>query len=196
DLKSRTRAGTTCGGCGPLVKQVLDSELTRLGIEVDRSLCEHFAYSRQALFHLVQIQGIRDFPTLLERHGKGLGCDICKPAAASIFASCWNDYVLSPANAPLQDSNDAFLANLQKDGTYSVVPRMPGREITPETLIVIGEVARRYSLYSIISGGRCSALFGARLEQLPMIWQELVGAGFGSAHAHGKALRRAKSCVG
>ncbi|WP_301117854.1 nitrite reductase large subunit NirB [Pusillimonas sp. (ex Stolz et al. 2005)] len=196
DLKSRTRAGTTCGGCGPLVKQVLDSELTRLGIEVDRSLCEHFAYSRQELFHLVQIQGIRDFPTLLERHGKGLGCDICKPAAASIFASCWNDYVLSPANAPLQDSNDAFLANLQKDGTYSVVPRIPGGEITPEKLIVIGEVARKYSLYTKITGGQRIDLFGARLEQLPMIWQELVDAGFESGHAYGKALRTAKSCVG
>src|SRR5690606_6287637 len=122
--------------------------------------------------------------------------DICKPAAASIFASCWNDYVLSPTNDPLQDSNDAFLANLQKDGTYSVVPRIPGGEITPEKLIVIGEVARKYSLYTKITGGQRIDLFGARVEQLPSIWKELVDAGFESGHAYGKALRTAKSCVG
>ncbi|NYT68925.1 nitrite reductase large subunit NirB [Pusillimonas noertemannii] len=196
DLKARTRAGTSCGGCVPLVKQVLDAEFKRLGLEVDKSLCEHFAHSRQELYHLVRVNGIRDFKTLIERHGKGKGCDICKPVAASILASCWNDYVLSQSNAPLQDSNDAFLANLQKDGTYSVVPRIPGGEITPEKLIVIGEVARKYSLYTKITGGQRIDLFGARVEQLPSIWKELVDAGFESGHAYGKALRTAKSCVG
>ena len=196
DLKAKTRAGTTCGGCAPLVKQVLDSEFKRLGLEIDRSLCEHFAYGRQELYHLVRVHGIRDFATLIAAHGKGRGCDICKPVVASILASCWNDYVLSPANAPLQDSNDAFLANLQKDGTYSVVPRIPGGEITPSKLIVIGEVARKYSLYTKITGGQRIDLFGARLEQLPLIWKELVDAGFESGHAYGKALRTAKSCVG
>src|SRR5690606_37218314 len=169
DLKTRTRAGTSCGGCAPLVKQVLDSEFKRLGMEVDNSLCEDFSHSRQQLYHLVRVNGIRDFKTLIERHGQGRGCDICKPVAASILASCWNDYVLSPSNAPLQDSNDAFLAHLQKDGTYSVVPRIPGGEITPDKLIVIGEVARKYSLYTQITGGQRIDLFGARLEQLPAI---------------------------
>ncbi|WP_397474949.1 nitrite reductase large subunit NirB [Pusillimonas sp.] len=196
DLKAKTRAGATCGGCAPLVKQVLDSEFKRLGLEIDRSLCEHFAYSRQELYHLVRVHGIRDFNTLIEHYGTGRGCDICKPVVASILASCWNDYVLSPANAPLQDSNDAFLANLQKDGTYSVVPRIPGGEITPNKLIMIGEVARKYSLYTKITGGQRIDLFGARLEQLPLIWKELVDAGFESGHAYGKALRTAKSCVG
>ncbi|MGB3275472.1 MAG: nitrite reductase large subunit NirB [Castellaniella sp.] len=196
DLKARTRAGTTCGGCVPLVKQVLESELRRRGIAVDHSLCEHFPYSRQELYHLVRVNDIRDFKTLITRHGKGKGCDICKPTAASIFASCWNEYVLAPRHAPLQDSNDAYLGNLQKDGTYSVVPRIPGGEITPDKLIVIGEVARKYDLYTKITGGQRIDLFGARLEQLPTIWRELVDAGFESGHAYGKALRTAKSCVG
>lgn len=196
DLKARTRVGTTCGGCVPLVKQVLESELRRRGIAVDHSLCEHFPHSRQALYHLIRVNDIRDFKTLIARHGKGKGCDICKPTAASIFASCWNEYVLSPRHAPLQDSNDAYLGNLQKDGTYSVVPRVPGGEITPDKLIVIGEVARKYDLYTKITGGQRIDLFGARLEQLPAIWRELVDAGFESGHAYGKALRTAKSCVG
>jgi len=196
DLKARTRAGTTCGGCAPLVKQVLDAELVRLGVAVDDSLCEHFPYNRQALYHLVQVNGIRDFKTLIEHHGTGRGCDICKPTVASILASCWNEYVLSPRHAALQDSNDAYLANLQKDGTYSVVPRIPGGEITPDKLIVIGEVARKYDLYTKITGGQRIDLFGARLEQLPAIWQDLIDAGFESGHAYGKALRTAKSCVG
>lgn len=134
ELKSRTRAGTTCGGCIPLVKQVLESELQRQGIAVDRSLCEHFPYSRQELYHLIRVHGIRDFKTLIARHGKGKGCDLCKPTAASIFASCWNEYVLAPQHAPLQDSNDAYLGNLQKDGTYSVVPRIPGGELLASDL--------------------------------------------------------------
>lgn len=196
DLKTQTRAGTTCGGCVPLVKQVLESELQRRGIAVDHGLCEHFAYSRQELFHLIRVNDIHDFKTLITRHGKGRGCDICKPTAASIFASCWNDYVLSAPLAPLQDSNDAYLGNLQKDGTYSVVPRIPGGEITPDKLIVIGEVARQYDLYTKITGGQRIDLFGARLEQLPEIWKILIDAGFESGHAYGKSLRTAKSCVG
>lgn len=196
DLKAKTRAGTTCGGCLPMVKQILESALEALGMEVDKSLCEHFPHSRQELYHLVRVHGIHDFKTLIEQHGNGHGCDICKPTVASILASCWNDYVLSSNNAPLQDSNDAFLANIQKDGTYSVVPRIPGGEITPDKLVVIGEVARKHALYTKITGGQRIDLFGARLEQLPVIWKELVDAGFESGHAYGKALRTAKSCVG
>lgn len=196
ELKTRTRAGTSCGGCAVLVKQVFDSELERRGVEIDNSLCEHFPYSRQEIYHLVRVHGIRDFSTLIARFGKGRGCDICKPTVASVLASCWNDYVLAPQHVALQDSNDAYLGNLQKDGTYSVVPRIPGGEITPDKLIVIGQVAKKYDLYTKITGGQRIDLFGARVEQLPAIWKELVDAGFESGHAYGKALRTAKSCVG
>ncbi len=195
-LKSETRASATCGGCSALVKQVLDAELARQGIAVNNHLCEHFAYSRQELYHLVRVHDIHDFDTLLAKFGRGCGCDICKPTAASIIASCWNGYILERDKAPLQDSNDAFLANLQKDGTYSVVPRIPGGEITPEKLIVIGEVARKYDLYTKITGGQRVDLFGARVDQLPLIWRELVDAGFESGHAYGKSMRTVKSCVG
>ncbi|MGB3934531.1 MAG: nitrite reductase large subunit NirB [Burkholderiales bacterium] len=195
-LKSKTKAATSCGGCGPLAKQILDAEMKKRGFRVNNHLCEHFAYSRQELFHLVRIENLKSFKELLEKHGRGRGCDICKPAAASIFASCWNEMILKPKHAPLQDTNDRFLANLQKDGTYSVVPRVPGGEITPAKLIALGEVAKKFGLYTKITGAQRIDLFGARVEQLPLVWKELIDAGFESGHAYGKALRTVKSCVG
>lgn len=195
-LKACTKAGATCGGCVPLVTQVMKSEMSRRGMAVNNHLCEHFAYSRQELYHLVRVGNIRSFADLLGNHGKGLGCDICKPAAASIFASCWNEFVLKPELASLQDSNDYYLGNIQKDGTYSVVPRMPGGEVTPDGLIAVGQVAKKYGLYTKVTGGQRVDLFGARVEQLPFIWEELIAAGFESGHAYGKALRTVKSCVG
>jgi len=195
-LKKKTGAATSCGGCGPLAKQVLDAEMKKRGYRVNNHLCEHFAFSRQELFHLVKVNSIRTFDVLIARHGRGRGCDVCKPAVASILASCWNEMILRPEHAPLQDTNDRFLANLQKDGTYSIVPRVPGGEILPEKLMVLGAVAKKYGLYTKITGAQRIDLFGARVEQLPFIWRELVDAGFESGHAYGKALRTVKSCVG
>jgi nitrite reductase (NADH) large subunit len=195
-LKKETRAATSCGGCGPLAKQILDAEMKKRGFSVNNNLCEHFAYSRQELFHLVRINSIKTFDDLVSKHGRGRGCDVCKPAVASILASCWNEMILERKHAPLQDTNDRFLANLQKDGTYSVVPRVPGGEITPEKLVVLGKVAKKFGLYTKITGAQRIDLFGARVEQLPLIWRELVDAGFESGHAYGKALRTVKSCVG
>ncbi|KIF81585.1 nitrite reductase large subunit NirB [Noviherbaspirillum autotrophicum] len=196
ELKSCTKAGTACGGCVPLVTQVMQAEMKKRGLAVNNHLCEHFAYSRQELFHLIRVGDIKTFDALLDKHGKGLGCDICKPVAASIFASCWNDFVLNKEHASLQDSNDYFLGNIQKDGTYSVVPRMPGGEVTPDGLIAVGQVAKKYGLYTKITGGQRVDLFGARVDQLPQIWEELIAAGFESGHAYGKSLRTVKSCVG
>lgn len=196
-LKKQTRASTGCGGCAVMLKQVFDHEMRQRGKEVDNSLCEHFGYTRQDLFSFVKIESIHSFEELLARHGRGrTGCDICKPAVASILASCWNEPVLGRARAKLQDTNDMYLANIQRDGTYSVVPRIPGGEITPEKLIVIGEVARKYDLYTKITGAQRIDLFGAQLDDLPHIWSELIAAGFESGHAYGKALRTVKSCVG
>ncbi len=195
-LKKATKASTTCGGCGPLVKQILDCELRKRGVDVKNHLCEHFDYSRQELFHLIRVGKLMSFDAVIAKHGRGRGCDICKPALASIFASCWNEMILKPRHAPLQDTNDHFLANLQKNGTYSVVPRVPGGEITPEKLIVLGEVAKKFGLYTKITGAQRVDLLGARVEQLPLIWKDLVNAGFESGHAYGKALRTVKSCVG
>ena len=195
-MKKCTKAASSCGGCAQLVTQIIKAELQRCGVAVNNHLCEHFPYSRQELFHLVKVGQIRDFADLIARHGRGLGCDICKPTVASILASQWNEFVLKPDKAVLQDTNDYFLANLQKDGTYSVVPRVPGGEITPDKLMVIARVAKKYGLYTKITGGQRIDLFGAQVHQLPLIWRELIDAGFESGHAYGKSLRTVKSCVG
>lgn len=196
ELKACTKAGATCGGCVPLATQLMKLEMKKQGLAVNNHLCEHFAYSRQELYHLIRVGQIRSFDDLLAAHGKGLGCDICKPAAANMLASCWNEFVLKKDLASLQDSNDYYLGNIQKDGTYSVVPRMPAGEVTPDGLIAVGQVAKKYGLYTKITGGQRVDLFGARVEQLPAIWEELIAAGFESGHAYGKALRTVKSCVG
>ncbi|WP_208607840.1 nitrite reductase large subunit NirB, partial [Paraburkholderia ginsengiterrae] len=195
-LKCATSAGTSCGGCVPLVTQVMKAEMKKQGLAVNNHLCEHFPYSRQELYHIVRVEGVRSFGELLAMHGHGLGCDICKPAVAGILASCWNEFVLKKEHASLQDTNDYYLANIQRDGTYSVVPRMPGGEVTPEGLIAVGQVAKKYGLYTKITGGQRVDLFGARVDQLPLIWEELIAAGFESGHAYGKSLRTVKSCVG
>lgn len=196
DLKKHTKAATGCGGCGSLLKSVLDSELSKRGVAVSNDICEHFSLSRQEIYHLVMVEQIKTFDELLANHGQGLGCEVCKQAVGSILASYWNDYILETPHIGLQDTNDNFLANIQKNGTYSVVPRIAGGEITPDMLIALGQVGKKYQLYTKITGGQRVDLFGARLEQLPLIWQELIDAGFESGHAYGKSLRTVKSCVG
>ncbi|MFW0784188.1 nitrite reductase large subunit NirB [Gordonia sp. CPCC 206044] len=191
-IKGCTSAGTTCGGCVPSIKALLEAS----GVELSKSLCEHFAQSRRELFEIVSVTGIRTFSELVERYGTGQGCEICKPTVASILASTSSDHIFDGEQVALQDTNDHFLANMQKNGSYSVVPRMPGGEVTPEQLIVIGEIARDFDLYTKITGGQRIDLFGARVDQLPQIWRRLVDAGMESGHAYGKSLRTVKSCVG
>lgn len=191
-LKACTTAGTSCGSCVPLLKQLLEAE----GVEQSKSLCEHFSQSRAELFEIISATEIRTFSGLIERFGRGMGCDICKPVVASILASTGSDHILDGEQASLQDSNDHFLANIQKNGSYSVVPRVPGGDIKPEHLILIGQIAQDFGLYTKITGGQRIDMFGARVDQLPAIWKRLVDAGMESGHAYGKALRTVKSCVG
>ncbi|AQS36757.1 assimilatory nitrite reductase (NAD(P)H) large subunit precursor [Shewanella psychrophila] len=202
EIKGCTKAASGCGGCSALVQSVITQTMEEQGLETQKGICCHFEYDRQELFHLCQVEEIGDFTTLINTHGKGeaasvgLGCDICKPVAASIFATLDNEYVLNIQHANLQDTNDAYLGNLQKDGSYSVVPRIAGGEITPDKLIALGEIAKRHDLYTKITGGQRIDLFGAQLSELPMIWQELIEQGFETGHAYGKSLRTVKSCVG
>ncbi|ABV87134.1 nitrite reductase large subunit NirB [Shewanella pealeana] len=202
DIKVCTKAASGCGGCASLVQQVIDETLLEQGQEVEKGICCHFEYDRQSLFHLCQVESIKDFNELYQRHARSgasslaIGCEICKPLAASIFATLENEYVLLEQHVALQDTNDAYLGNLQKDGSYSVVPRIAGGEITPDKLIAIGHIAKRYDLYTKITGGQRIDMFGAQLSSLPQIWTDLIDAGFETGHAYGKSLRTVKSCVG
>ncbi|HEX5653564.1 MAG TPA: nitrite reductase large subunit NirB [Chitinophagaceae bacterium] len=195
-VKQCTKAGTGCGGCVPMVKDLVNHTLKAQGKYIRNIICEHFHYSRQELYDLVKIHQLKSYDAVLDKLGTGDGCELCKPPVASILASLWNEMILTKGNDTAQDSNDRFLANIQKGGTYSVVPRIPGGEITPDKLIVIGQVAKKYNLYTKITGGQRIDLFGAHLGDLPLIWEELIAAGFESGHAYGKALRTVKSCVG
>ncbi len=195
ELKKCTLAGTSCGSCVPLLKQLLEAE----GVEQPKALCEHFSQSRAELYEIISAgpsEAVRTFSGLIERFGSGKGCDTCKPVVASILASTSSEHILEGEQASLQDSNDHFLANIQKNGSYSIVPRVPGGDITPEQLILIGEIARDFNLYTKITGGQRIDMFGARVDQLPKIWRRLVDGGMESGHAYGKSLRTVKSCVG
>ncbi|WP_432071627.1 nitrite reductase large subunit NirB [Streptomyces wuyuanensis] len=194
EVKKCTKAGTGCGSCVKVIGQLLPQA-------ADQGLCGCFSYKRSELYEIVRTLGITSYAELLDSHGReeargGDGCETCKPAVGSILASLGNGYILDGEQGALQDTNDHFLANLQRNGSYSIVPRIPGGEITPEKLIVIGEVARDFGLYTKITGGQRIDMFGARVDQLPAIWTRLVDAGFESGHAYGKSLRTVKSCVG
>ncbi|WP_372745130.1 nitrite reductase large subunit NirB [Lutibacter sp.] len=194
EVIAKTKVTTGCGGCKPMVVDLVNQTLKSLGREVKENICEHFEYTRQQLYGILKVKKITTFDEAIDTCGKGDGCEICKPLVASIFASLYND--TPNKEEVIQDSNDKFLANIQRNGTYSVVPRIPGGEITPDKLIVIGQVAKKYNLYTKITGGQRIDLFGALLNDLPAIWKELIDAGFESGHAYGKSLRTVKSCVG
>ncbi|WP_346883266.1 nitrite reductase large subunit NirB [uncultured Algibacter sp.] len=194
DIITKTKATTGCGGCKPMVVDLVNETLKSLGKEVKETICEHFNFNRQELYDLIKINKVADYEETLNLFGEGHGCEVCKPLVASIFATV----TMETANRQpaIQDTNDRFLANIQRNGTYSVVPRVAGGEITPDQLITIGAVAKKYDLYTKITGGQRIDLFGAQVHELPMIWKELIDAGFESGHAYGKSLRTVKSCVG
>ena len=188
NLKAATRAGSGCGGCMPLVIDLFNGAMAAAGVAISHHMCEHFPYSRTELFALIKTKKLMTFDEIIRQYGSGTGCEVCKPAVTSILAALWNETISDAAHHTLQDTNDRFLANMQRGGLYSVIPRVPGGEITPDKLIALGETARDYGLYTKITG--------AQLQNLPDIWEKLVDAGFESGHAYGKALRTVKSCVG
>lgn len=199
ELKSTTKVGTGCGGCVPLATSIFNTALKAAGEEISNSLCPHFGYTRQELFTIIKFRRLPEFNAVMKAVGKkpdSLGCEVCRPAVGSIISSLYNPFIMHPAVRQTQDTNDRYLGNIQRDGTYSVVPRVSAGEITPAKLIVLGQVAGKYSLYTKITGGQRVDLFGAQKQDLPQIWEELLAAGFESGHAYGKSLRTVKSCVG
>lgn len=199
EIKSCTKAGTGCSGCIPMVTTIFNKTMESMGHEIKNHLCPHFEYSRADLFNIVYVRRYQSLAEIMKHCGKdpdSLGCEVCKPAVASIIASLFNKHIMDNDRRMLQDTNDRFLANLQRNGTFSVIPRVAGGEITPDKLIVIGTVAKKYDLYTKITGGQRIDMFGAKKPDLPHIWKELIDGGLESGHAYAKALRTVKSCVG
>jgi len=199
DVKSCTKAGTGCGGCMPLVTSIFNKSMKEMGNEVLNHICPHFQYSRADLYNIVYVKKLQDFGQIMQECGKdkdSMGCEVCKPAVASILASMFNKHILEKPLHGLQETNDKFLGNIQRNGTFSVIPRVAGGEISAEKLIVIGKVAKKYGLYTKITGGQRIDMFGAKKQDLLDIWSELVAGGLESGHAYAKSLRTVKSCVG
>ncbi|KAK4990963.1 hypothetical protein LTR50_002177 [Elasticomyces elasticus] len=199
DVKSCTKAGTGCGGCMPLVTTIFNKTMSSMGQEVKNHLCPHFEYSRADLFNIIYVKKLQSFQEIMKQCGKdsnSLGCEACKPTVGSIIASLFNKHIIDEERRGLQDTNDRFLANIQRNGTFSVVPRVSGGEITANKLIVIGTVAKKYNLYCKITGGQRIDMFGAKKNDLIDIWTELIDGGMESGHAYAKSLRTVKSCVG
>lgn len=199
DVKSCTKAGTGCGGCMPLVQSIFNKTMVSMGNEVKNNVCPHFSYSRADLYNIIMVKRLKTFPQVMKDSGidaDSVGCEVCKPTVASIFASLWNKHVMDKPHHGLQETNDRFLGNIQRNGTFSVVPRVSAGEITPDKMIVMGEVAKKYGLYTKITGGQRIDMFGAKKQDLLDIWKTLVDAGMESGHAYAKSLRTVKSCVG
>lgn len=201
-IKKCCKAGTGCGGCVSAVGEVpklLNHTLEKLGLSGSKGICPHLPYSRQELCDIIKVKELKSFEDILATAGKGcstVGCELCKPVCASIMASLWNDCVLRDGRDQLQDTNDRFLANIQKTGTYSIIPRCPGGDITPDTLLSFASIAKKYGLWTKITGAQRLGMYGAPMHQLPAIFKELVDAGMETGQAYGKALRAVKSCVG
>ncbi|BGP40530.1 hypothetical protein JCM10449v2_004492 [Rhodotorula kratochvilovae] len=198
-IKCKTKAGTGCGGCVPLITNIFKAEMKKAGNTVTNHLCSHFKMSRADLFQVVKVKRLRDFRSVMQAasvNPDATGCELCKPVIGSILASLYNEMILKPKHHGLQDTNDRFLANIQRNGTFSVVPRMAGGEVTPDGLIAVGRIAKKYGLYTKITGGQRVDMFGAQKADLLDIWEELIAAGMESGHAYGKSLRTVKSCVG
>lgn len=199
EVKTCTKAGTGCGGCMPLVQTIFNKTMSSMGQEVKNNICPHFDYSRADLFNIIYVKKLQSFTDIMAQAGRdptSTGCELCKPAIGSIIASLFNKHIIDTERRGLQDTNDRFLANIQRNGTFSVVPRVAAGEITPEKLIIIGTVAKKYGLYCKITGGQRIDMFGAKKQDLPAIWGALVDGGMESGHAYAKSLRTVKSCVG
>ena len=199
DVKTCTKAGTGCGGCMPLVQTIFNKTMSSMGQEVKNHLCSHFEYSRADLYNIIYVKKLQVFSEIMKQYGKepeSVGCELCKPAIGSIISTLFNKHLLDKDRRGLQDTNDRFLGNIQRNGTFSVIPRVSAGEITADKLIVIGTVAKKYNLYCKITGGQRIDLFGARKQELIPIWEELIAGGMESGHAYAKSLRTVKSCVG
>jgi len=199
DVKSCTKAGTGCGGCMPLVTSIFNTQMKAMGNEIKNHICPHFNYSRADLYNIISVKKLKTLQEVMKEAGNdpnSVGCEACKPSIGSIFTSLYNQHIMDKPVHGLQETNDRYLANIQRNGTFSVVPRVSGGEITPDKLVVIGQVAMKYNLYTKITGGQRIDLFGAKKQDLIPIWTELVAGGMESGHAYGKSLRTVKSCVG
>jgi nitrite reductase (NADH) large subunit len=185
------RAGSGCGSCKPLVKELLAIE--RGGADEEPAyLCPCRRQTREELAAVVRERGVDSVSELTAACGAGRDCGACKPGLAYLVSEIQAGRFREERHARF--INDRVHANIQNDGTFSVVPRIRGGVVTPDELRRIADVADKYELPMVkITGGQRIDLLGARKEQLPAIWEDL---GMPSGYAYAKAVRTVKTCVG
>ncbi|MCU6455485.1 nitrite reductase large subunit NirB [Sphingomonas sp. A2-49] len=196
-VRSGCKASASCGSCSGLVETIL--ALT-LGDEVEagpKTMCKCTSFGHDDVRREIVAQGMRSIPEVMhELHWSTPdGCSSCRPAL--------NYYLLCALPGTYKDDqqsrfvNERMHANIQKDGTYSVVPRMWGGITSPRELRAIADVVEKYDAPMVkVTGGQRLDIFGIRKEDLPAVWADLNAAGMVSGHAYGKSLRTVKTCVG
>ncbi|WP_324739880.1 nitrite reductase large subunit NirB [Tsuneonella sp. CC-YZS046] len=196
-VRSQCKASASCGSCTGLVESLL--ALT-LGDEVQsgpKTLCKCTSFTHDDVRRLILEKELKAIPQVMqELHWTTPdGCASCRPALNYYLLCAWpGEYVDDQKSRFV---NERLHANIQKDGTYSVVPRMWGGLTTPDELRAIADAADKYGARTVkVTGGQRIDLFGIRKEDLPAIWADLNAAGMVSGHAYGKALRTVKTCVG
>ncbi len=198
EVRAHTKASSGCGGCTGLVEQILASTVgSDYSAPQKRPLCPCTDYTHEEVRDAIGTQHITSLPTLFERleWRSPDGCPKCRPALNYYLLAAW------PGEAE-DDSRSRFVnerlhANIQKDRSFTVVPRMWGGVTTPAELRAIAEVAERHAVPLVkLTGGQRIDLVGLRQEQLPAVWADLNAAGMVSGHAYGKALRTVKTCIG
>ncbi len=200
EVKKHTKAASSCGSCAGLVEQILASTIggaytpAKLDSKPVCGCTEHSHKTvRETIVaqHLTSKEAVFDF---LEWKTPN-GCDKCRPAVNYYLISSWPQEARDDPQSRL--INERAHANIQKDGTYSVVPRMWGGLTTPAELRAIADAAEKYQVPTVkVTGGQRIDLLGVRKEDLPGIWADLNAAGMVSGHAYGKSIRTVKTCVG
>jgi len=199
DVRSHTKASSSCGSCTALVEQILSSTL---GGEYSDSpehkpLCKCTHHPHDHVRKTILEQQLKTIPDVMKFMDwkQDDGCHICRPALNYYLLCAWNgDYKDSPESRFI---NERAHANIQKDGSYSVVPRMWGGITSPKELRAIADTAEKFDVKTLkVTGGQRIDLFGLTRHQLPAVWADLNAAGLVSGHAYGKSLRTVKTCVG
>ncbi len=198
EVRAHTKASASCGSCTGLVEQIL--ALTQGGnysTPEKKTLCKCTALSHDEVRAAIREQHLTSlaqiYTTLSWKRPDG--CQVCRPALNYYLISTWPHEARDDYQARF--INERAHANIQKDGTYSVIPRMLGGETSAHELRALAEVAEKYQVRTVkVTGGQRIDLLGLRKEQLPLIWGDLTAAGFVSGHAYGKSIRTVKTCVG
>lgn len=191
-LKEFTRASTGCGSCTSLCEQLLKAVAPEFQEETKKVICKCLPFGEENLREILRGQKLKSVQEVLDIYGNGQGCEVCKPALSYMLDMLWCGEHQEDRSARF--INDRVHANIQKDGTFSVVPRIRGGVTSPEELRRIAGVAEKYHVPMVkITGSQRIDLLGVKKADLPKIWADL---GMPSGQAYTKGVRMVKTCVG